>query len=149
MLVVDDNATNRRILEEMLTNWGMRPTVVEGGPEALAALEQAPEADAVRPGAAGCHDARDGRVHPGRADQAATRTWSGPTLMMLSSADQREDAARCRELGVATYLTKPVRQSTLLDAIMTAIGSGGSERPAPAPEGGAHTHPAHRITCAA
>ena len=43
--------------------------------------------------------------------------------MMLSSADRREDAARCRELGVAAYLTKPIRQSTLLDAIMTALGS--------------------------
>ena len=43
----------------------------------------------------------------------------GATLMMLSSANRREDAARCRELGVAAYLTKPVRQSTLLDAIMT------------------------------
>jgi CheY-like chemotaxis protein/HPt (histidine-containing phosphotransfer) domain-containing protein len=45
--------------------------------------------------------------------------------MMLSSAGQAGDAARCRELGVATYLTKPIRQSQLLDAIMTAIqGSG-------------------------
>jgi CheY-like chemotaxis protein len=42
--------------------------------------------------------------------------------MMLSSAGQREDAARCRQLGVAAYLTKPIRQSTLLDAIMTALG---------------------------
>jgi two-component system, sensor histidine kinase and response regulator len=46
----------------------------------------------------------------------------GSTLMMLSSANRREDAARCRELGVSTYLTKPIRQSTLLDAIMTTLG---------------------------
>ncbi len=46
--------------------------------------------------------------------------------MMLSSANRREDAARCRELGVAAYLTKPIRQSTLLDAIMTALGSSAS-----------------------
>ena len=50
----------------------------------------------------------------------------GSTLMMLSSANRREDAARCRELGVATYLTKPIRQSTLLDAIMTALGTSAS-----------------------
>ncbi len=43
------------------------------------------------------------------------------TLMMLSSANRGEDAARCRELGVAAYLTKPVRQLTLLDAIMTSL----------------------------
>jgi two-component system, sensor histidine kinase and response regulator len=43
-------------------------------------------------------------------------------LMMLSSANRREDAARCEELHVSSYLTKPVRQSTLLDAIMTALG---------------------------
>ena len=42
--------------------------------------------------------------------------------MMLSSANRQEDATRCRELGVASYLTKPVRQSTLLDAIITALG---------------------------
>jgi CheY-like chemotaxis protein len=46
----------------------------------------------------------------------------GATLMMLSSANRREDAARCLALGVASYLTKPIRQSTLLDAIMTTLG---------------------------
>ena len=65
----------------------------------------------------------------------------GSTLMMLSSANRREDAARCRELGVSTYLTKPIRQSTLLDAIMTSLGASASvddravtaaDRPAPA-----------------
>jgi CheY-like chemotaxis protein len=122
VLVVDDNATNRRILEEMLTNWGMRPTVVDGGREALLALERARAArspfslvllDAMMPEMDGFN--------------LAERIMRGPqpvgsTLMMLSSANRHEDAARCRELGVASYLTKPVRQSTLLDAIMTSLG---------------------------
>ncbi len=55
----------------------------------------------------------------------------GPTLMMLSSANRREDAARCRDLGVASYLTKPVRQLTLFDAILTALESAtGLDQPA-------------------
>ena len=141
VLVVDDNATNRRILEEMLTNWGMKPTVVEGGREALAALEQArgtgsPFAlvllDAMMPEMDGFTLAERIRQDPEPI---------GSTLMMLSSANRREDAARCRELGVASYLTKPIRQSTLLDAIMTSLGSSASvegraaraaDRPAPA-----------------
>ena len=121
MLVVDDNATNRFILEEMLTNWGMNPTAVDGGAAALAALERARHAkepfalvllDAMMPGMDGFALAEQ----IGRDPELV-----GATLMMLSSAGQREDAARCRELGVRTYLTKPVRQSTLLDAIMTAL----------------------------
>ncbi len=126
VLVVDDNATNRRILEEMLANWGMRPTVVEGGREALAALEQARETgmpyalvllDAMMPEMDGFMLVERIRQDPGLIES---------TLMMLSSANRREDAARCRELGVSTYLTKPIRQSTLLDAIMTSLGSSAS-----------------------
>ena len=49
--------------------------------------------------------------------------WDSATIMMLSSAGQRGDARRCRELGVAAYLTKPVRQAELLDAILTALGT--------------------------
>jgi signal transduction histidine kinase/CheY-like chemotaxis protein len=132
VLVVDDNATNRLILEEMLTNWGLRPTVVAGGEAALAALEQARDArqpfavvllDALMPGMDGFALAERIGRDPG---------LTGPTLMMLSSADRREDAARCRELGVAAYLTKPVRQSTLLDSIMTVLGpTATTEAPAP------------------
>ena len=146
VLVVDDNATNRRILEEMLTNWGMRPTVVEGGREALAALEQAHGAgspfalvllDAMMPEMDGFTLAERIRRDP---------EPMGSTLMMLSSANRREDAARCRELGVSTYLTKPIRQSTLLDAIMTSLGASASveDRTAalaghPTPAGGRRT----------
>lgn len=121
VLVVDDNATNRVILEEMLSNWGMRPTAVDGGVAALAALKRARDAnepftlvllDAMMPEMDGFTLAE--RI--GRDPDLATTT-----LMMLSSAGQREDSARCRLLGVQSYLTKPVRQSTLLDAIMTAL----------------------------
>ena len=93
---MDDNATNRLILEEMLTNWGMKPTVVEGGREALAALERARECgspfalvllDAMMPEMDGFTLAERIRQDP---------ELVGATLMMLSSANRREDAARCR-----------------------------------------------------
>src|SRR4029077_12395165 len=139
VLVVDDNATNRLILREMLTKWGMKPMVVDGGREALAALDQArgsgsPFAlvllDATMPGMDGFELAAQIRQNP---------ELVGATLMMLSSANRREDAAHCNELHVASYLTKPIRQSTLLDAIMTALGpslsleshTASADRPAP------------------
>jgi two-component system, sensor histidine kinase and response regulator len=121
VLVVDDNATNRRILNEILTSWGMRPTVVDGGSVALQAMELAHES---------------GRMFPlvlldfqmpemdgfQLAERIAQRPHlAGATIMMLSSAGQRGDALRCRELGVAAYLTKPIRQSVLLDALLAAL----------------------------
>jgi PAS domain S-box-containing protein len=134
VLVVDDNATNRLILQEMLTKWGMRPTVVEGGREALAALEEAREAGT--PFALvlldGMMPEMDGFTLAARIRQDPELV--GATLMMLSSANRREDAARCKELHVAAYLTKPIRQSTLLDAIMTALGPSLSFEDGTAPE---------------
>ena len=122
VLVVDDNATNRRILQEVLTNWKMRPTVVDGGPAALAALEQAWQAgepyalvllDQMMPDMDGFMVAERIQQHP---------ALLGQTVMMLSSADHRGDAVRCRELGMAAYLSKPIRQSVLWDAIVSALG---------------------------
>jgi PAS domain S-box-containing protein len=122
VLVVDDNATNRLILKEMLTKWGMKPTVAEGGRQALQALDRARECGS--PFALVLLDAMmpemDGFTLAARIRQDSELV--GATLMMLSSANRREDAARCAELQVASYLTKPIRQSTLLDAIMTALG---------------------------
>jgi len=123
VLVVDDNATNRRILQEVLTNWKMCPTVVDSGPAALAALEQAWHAgepyalvllDQMMPDMDGFMVAERIRQHP---------ALLGHTMMMLSSADHRGDAVRCRELGVSAYLSKPIRQSVLWDAIVTAMGT--------------------------
>jgi PAS domain S-box-containing protein len=128
VLVVDDNATNRRILEETLAGWEMRPTCVEGGEQALAALEQAQRAgepftlvllDAQMPGMDGFMLAETIKQRPELAVA---------TVMMLSSAGQPGSMARRRELGITTHLTKPVKQAELWKAILAALGEDGGER---------------------
>jgi PAS domain S-box-containing protein len=130
-LVVDDNATNRRILEAMLTHWMMQPSLADGGWAGLAAMERAKEAgkpfplvliDAQMPDMDGFTLAERIKERPGLA---------GVTIMMLTSAGQRGDATRCRKLGIAVYLIKPIRQSELLEAILLALGrpSQQGERP--------------------
>ncbi len=122
VLVVDDNATNRRILEETLGGWEMRPTCVEGGAEALAALESAHAAG--RPFALILLDAQmpamDGFM---LAERIKRRPELGvATVMMLSSAGQPGSMARRRELGITAHLTKPVKQAELYKAVLVALG---------------------------
>jgi CheY-like chemotaxis protein len=123
VLVVDDNATNRRILEEILRSWRMKPTLAADGHEALSRLEQALVAgtpfslvltDANMPEMDGFELAEQVRSHSGVA---------GATIVMLTSAGKRGDAARCRQLGVATYLTKPIGEAELLDTLLRVLGS--------------------------
>ncbi|MGH8058792.1 MAG: response regulator, partial [Candidatus Entotheonellia bacterium] len=119
VLIVDDNATNRRILTEILTYWHMQPTAVESGRTALAAMEQAQEAgepfqlvlvDAMMPEMDGFTLTEQIKQRPELAEV---------TMMMLSSGGQRRDALRCREMGIAGYLTKPITQWDLWNAIQT------------------------------
>lgn len=119
VLVVDDNATNRLILREMLENWEMMPTVVEDGLLAIAELDQAYRhcrpydlvlLDAHMPDVDGFTVAKQIRE---RKELMDTR------LMMLTSVDHSDAGAVCEELGLASYLTKPIKQSELLDAIVT------------------------------
>ncbi|HEY3935694.1 MAG TPA: response regulator [Gemmatimonadales bacterium] len=119
VLVVDDNATNRRILEDILRHWGMVPTIVDSGRAALQAMEHAQVAGSPFPFA--LIDFQMPEVDGFQlADEIRRRPELGtPTIMMLSSVGQNGDAARCRELGIASYLTKPVRQSVLLDAMLS------------------------------
>jgi signal transduction histidine kinase len=123
VLVVDDNATNRRILQEMLLLWQMNPTLTEGGPEALAVLEQA--AGRGTPFPLVLLDAQmpdmDGFYVAKRVTQNAPP--APPVVIMLTSAGLRGDAARCRELGISAYLPKPIKRSDLLAAIRMALGA--------------------------
>jgi two-component system sensor histidine kinase/response regulator len=120
-LVVDDNAINRRMLHDMLTNWRMKPTVVESGASALDEMERAAKAnagyelvllDAMMPEMDGFMFAEKIRQQPALASA---------TVMMLSSAMPDGTAARCGALGITGWLTKPVTQSDLLDAILLAL----------------------------
>jgi signal transduction histidine kinase/DNA-binding response OmpR family regulator len=134
-LVVDDNATNRRLVEQLLRNWRMEPTAVDGGAEALRALLRARAAGAPFPLVLidGRMPEMDGFALAARIKEDPTLT--GSTVLMLTSDDRPGDLARCRDLGIAAYLVKPIRQSELLDAIVTAVGSPepAASTPAPAP----------------
>jgi CheY-like chemotaxis protein len=123
VLVVDDNRTNRRILEGMLKRWEMITTCVTGGEQALTELEAGRKADQPyglvltdmhMPGMDGFELIERIRQRP---------ELSTATIMMLTSAGHRGDAARCQALGVAAYLLKPIRQSELRHAIARVLGA--------------------------
>ncbi len=127
VLVVDDNATNRQILDEILRSWSVEPVSVAGAREAIEALREARRenrafqlvlTDARMPG-------RDG--FDLTAEIRGDAELNSTVIMMLSSADQADDVARCDSLGIAAYLTKPVKQSDLFDATALALKLGGPE----------------------
>ncbi len=132
VLVVDDNATNRQILLKMLTNWHTNPTAVESGARAITALREAQGLGRIYPLI--LLDAQMPEMDGFALAECIKRNpdWKTATIMMLSSAGQRGDAKRCRDLGVAAYLTKPVRQDELLDAILTALGTRPTKETSPA-----------------
>jgi PAS domain S-box-containing protein len=136
VLIVDDNDTNRRILEEMLSSWHMQPTAVASGPAALTEMHRAWAAgqpyplvllDALMP-------EMDGYTLAGLIKEQPQ--LSGATILMLSSAEGA--AARARDLSIAACLIKPVKQSELYDAIRTVLGARGpsaeEETAAPQPD---------------
>ena len=123
VLIVDDNPTNRKMLQEVLTNWRMVPTAMSSGLSAVAAMKDALSRgapfrlvllDATMPDLDGFAAAELIKANPPLA---------GAVILMLSSADSSGDAARCRQLAVASYLHKPIGQSELFDAFMTALGT--------------------------
>ena len=127
VLVVDDNQTNRRILQGMLARWEMQSKGVEGGEEALAELIAAQKAgtpyglvltDMHMPKMDGFALVEQIRQRP---------ELSTATIMMLTSSGHRGDAERCQKLGVSAYLLKPIRQSELREAIARVLGARNQE----------------------
>lgn len=123
VLIVDDNLINRRILQAQLTRWHTAPTAVDSGWAALDALAAAAKAgnpyvlvllDANMPGLDGFGVAERITAHPELA---------GATIMMLTSSGEYGDVDRCRQLGIAGYLTKPVEAGDLYEAICRVLES--------------------------
>jgi PAS domain S-box-containing protein len=121
VLVVDDNSANRQILAQMLKNWEMAPAEARSGVEALSLLEKAlierhPYPlillDAHMPDMDGYAVVEEIHKRPNLA---------GATIMMLTSDLASGDMQRCRKLGIAVTLIKPIHQSDLLDAILNTL----------------------------
>ena len=121
VLIVDDDGVNRLILHDMVKRWGMNPTLVSNVGQALEKLSAAQKAnDAFRVILTDMHMPRmDGFGLVGHLKDSGM--FSTPTIMMLTSGGRRGDAARCEELGIAAYLTKPVRQAELREAIIRVL----------------------------
>ncbi len=121
VLIVDDNRTNRRVLSEQLARWEMRPTSASSAEEALELLAESARrglpielvvSDVHMPGMDGFELVERARRSELTADSV---------ILMLTSGEQRGDARRCKELGVAAYLTKPVRRDELRIALATIL----------------------------
>jgi signal transduction histidine kinase/DNA-binding response OmpR family regulator/ligand-binding sensor domain-containing protein len=126
VLVVDDNATNGNILGEMLTNLRMKPTVVSGGQAALAALDLGrKEKNPYTLVLIDMHMPDMDGFTLAQKIQQDLRVYA--TIMLMTSSGQRGDAVRCRDVGVSAYLTKPIKQSDLLEAIRTVLGTPAQE----------------------
>jgi two-component system, sensor histidine kinase and response regulator len=132
VLIVDDNATNRRILHEITQSWGMKPHSVEGGRAALEALDQsAAEArsiplvlfDYLMPEMDGLEFAREVRRRAALEDVS---------LIMLTSAGAPDNSQQLEELRVERCLTKPTKRSDLLNAVQQTLGAPAVEAPAEA-----------------
>jgi PAS domain S-box-containing protein len=122
VLVVDDNATNRRIIQEMLLSWNMRPQAVDNGPDALAAMQEAAQAGRPFPLVL-----LDGHMPSMDGFSLAEQIQRQPNLkstiiLMLTSAGQPEDVTRCHHLGISAYVMKPIKSSELLETIFSALG---------------------------
>jgi signal transduction histidine kinase/DNA-binding response OmpR family regulator len=125
LLVVDDNGTNRRLLEILLRHWGCEPLLVDSGAAALAALTaetgsgrkvDAAVLDMQMPDMSG--------IELGRAIKARPE-WASIPLIMLTSMTQRGDASQASASGFAAYLGKPIKNAQLQRCLAAVLGQVG------------------------
>jgi signal transduction histidine kinase/CheY-like chemotaxis protein len=142
ILIADDHEPSRRVLSEILRAWRMKPVCVPDGLAALEAMQQQAQRgqsfpvvllDFQMPGLDGCELAK--RV---RANSA----FAGVRILLLTSPDMREEEEHCRQAGIDARLLKPVKQSDLLAALLSALGEPPlSGRAQPAIQAGPGTRP--------
>ncbi|MCC7263075.1 MAG: response regulator [Candidatus Latescibacteria bacterium] len=134
VLVVDDNITSRRLLQQTLEGWGLRPVLVADGAGALESLRAAAQADdpfalvlldSTLPDMDGAQALRLLREEPG---------WAALRVVVVSAAEGAGLAEACRELGAAAYLRKPLTQAGLLDCLGQVLGTQPAAAAASAPE---------------
>lgn len=120
VLVIDDNQTNQSILKEMLTNWGMLPTLVDGGPAAISALQSSGDipfglliSDISMPDMSGYE------MLQRASDQGLLERTP---IIILTTSGRDGDLKRGQEIGVSSRLMKPVKESELFDAVVMALG---------------------------
>ncbi len=123
VMIVDDNATNRQILTETVGLWGMRPVAVDSGSSAITELERAADADRFFPLILLDAQMPDMDGFEVAAQIQRKPRLGSPALVMLTSSDRQGDWARCHEVGMTSYLIKPVRQAELLNVILTALAT--------------------------
>ncbi|MBA3012213.1 MAG: response regulator [Desulfobacula sp.] len=130
VLIVDDNYTNRILLQEMITPWGLVPTIAADGKEAITIFNRAFNSgtpyrlillDMQMPELDGFDTAKIIKDAPSGKDVK---------IIILSSIGQRGDSNRCKEVGISGYLHKPIKQSDLFEAIMMTMGLSSEESPA-------------------
>jgi PAS domain S-box-containing protein len=122
VLVVDDNATNRRILDAVLRSWQMAPTTARSAAEAIQLLlESRQKGEPFRLVLTDAHmPSMDGFMLAEQIKQDSI--LDSTVVMMLTSGDRPDDMQRCEDLGISAYLLKPIKQSELLEAIQFALG---------------------------
>jgi two-component system sensor histidine kinase/response regulator len=122
VLIVDDNATNRQILETTLSYWRMISSSAGGAEDAIRLLKGAKSAGTpFGLMVVDCHMPDiDGFMLVEQVQKLPE--LDGLVTVMLTSSGQRGDAVRCKELGIAAYLIKPVMQSDLLEALLNVLG---------------------------
>ncbi|AFM23186.1 PAS domain S-box protein [Desulfomonile tiedjei] len=122
VLVVDDNATNLRILKEILTGFGMNPTCVNEASAALTAVKEAQKTES--PFLLTILDANMPEMDGFELSRTIVETTGsrGPVIMMLTSSRNRGDSERCKQCGISIYLKKPIKQAELFNAIQMTLG---------------------------
>jgi CheY-like chemotaxis protein/HPt (histidine-containing phosphotransfer) domain-containing protein len=120
-LIIDDNATNRRVLRDNLAAWGMVPDEAKGGDEAIKMVRRARRTG--RPYEVVLLDCQMPGKDGFEVADALRSELSGSVVMMLTSVEQKEHKQRCRELGISHYLVKPISASGLLDSMLEVLSN--------------------------